>query len=93
MHYAFSEYIRGAAIFAGGPYTCTRGELGRAMEACSSGPVDVNVANLIEATDQLSSQKLISDTSYLKNAPVYIFSGVSDTTVLPEIVHDTQQAY
>ena len=91
MHYALSEYIHGAAIFAGIPYTCTDGIYERSIEACREGPVDISLKTLIDRTEQLSSQKLISDTNNLIASRVYIFSGLNDTTVLPEVVDYTNQ--
>ncbi len=81
---ANSEDIVGAALFAGGPYNCARGDLNTALGACMSAPSNLTqgvIEQLVGTAQQRAGSGQIDDLSNLADRRLYVFSGTRDTTV------------
>lgn len=89
----YSDIIRGAAIFAGGPYHCALGQMSTALTTCMTAIPGPNLQTYVTATNNNANAKLIADTKLLNNASVYLFSGTSDATVKPVVMNTLQQYY
>lgn len=87
FHVAFSSIMKGAAIFAGGPYKCSKGSVATATTSCASGSPPIDVPSLVAATTGD-----IDDASALAAQRVFLFGGADDTVVYPAVV-DALDAY
>lgn len=92
FHVAFSSEMKGAAIFAGGPYMCSMGSLGTAESSCAFGLPAPNVAALVAFTHQNATAGSIDDPTALGAQRVFLFGGADDTVVNP-VVMDALQTY
>ena len=90
FHVAFSSIMSGAAIFAGGPYSCSQGSVTTAETTCTSG--SPQVAPLVTLTNQYASAGDIDDPTNLAAQHVFLFGGADDDVVAP-IVVDALDAY
>ncbi len=78
---AWPETISGAALVAGGPWGCAKGELARALSTCMQGEPAIDVATLVDrARDYVAAGKL-GDLQALAGQPVYVLHGQQDQTV------------
>lgn len=94
MHIAFSASIKGAAIFAAGPYYCANSNVFTATENCMKGTYGgPPLSELIAFTEEESLLGTIDHVSNLKDDPVYIFSGTLDSVVVPSVVHSLKDFY
>ncbi len=92
FHVAFSSITKGAAIFAAGPYMCSKGSVTTALTSCSSGYPAIDVPALVTLTNQNATAGAIDDPANLATQHVYIFGGASDAIVSPTVV-DALDAY
>jgi poly(3-hydroxybutyrate) depolymerase len=92
MHVAFSHLFKGAAIYAGGPYYCAQDSLEIALTTCLDNVPPVNLAPLESTTFAWSQKGLIDPVSNLVGQPVYLWSGILDTTVRQPVM-DALKAY
>lgn len=96
---AFSSFVKGAGIVAGGPYYCARGDLQTATSVCSCVPFGcfmpgmIDTAALIRITDQNAGRGLIDPTSNLARQRVWLFSGAADTAVPPRVMDELDTYY
>ncbi|MDV7341038.1 polyhydroxybutyrate depolymerase [Terasakiella sp. A23] len=89
FHVAFSSTLKGAGIFAGGPYNCADGSLMTALGKCMKANFITGKPDgkeLAENAKMIAEQKLIDDLANLKGNKVYIFGGTKDETVSPKVV-------
>ncbi len=93
FHVAFSSIMKGAAIFAGGPYMCSNGSLTTATTTCEQGAPAVDVPSLVATTKQFSSSGAIDDWNGLASQRVFLFGGADDTIVKPAVVDATNAYY
>ena len=93
MHVAFSHTFKGAAIYAGGPYYCALDSLEVALTTCLDDAPPIPLSTLEDTTIGWSKQKLIDPLSDLKGQPVYMWSGLADTTVLQPVMNALQTFY
>lgn len=96
MHVAHAAIVRGAAVFAGGPYLCAGGDVSAALGACmapkdvaSAPDADLAVARL----RALASAGFVDATSALADARVFLFGGEADVTVAPVVMDRTRAFY
>ncbi len=92
FHVAFSSMMKGAAIFAGGPFYCAQGSESNATSDCmypSSAPA---IAPFVAITKQYASAGDIDDPSNLASQKVFLFGGADDHTVNP-VVMDSLNSY
>jgi hypothetical protein len=92
MHFAFSKYIKAAAVFAGGPYYCAQGQLIKATMNCMMMP-NVDVDALLEQADYYEYNGLIDPVAEIKGDKVFLFSGTLDTTVKPGVMTYLETMY
>lgn len=92
LHVAFSSIMKGAAIFAGGPYLCSHGSLGTATTSCTSGSPAIDVASLVTLTKQNATSGAIDDVAALATQRIFVFGGADDQVVNPLVV-DAVDAY
>src|ERR1043165_1813977 len=95
-HIAHSATVKGAAVIAGGPYYCAMGSIWTAYFNCMTpGPWTPlpRAALLKSLTDGFAQSGRIDATTHLAGAPVWLFSGRNDHTVLPEVVKPLQAYY
>lgn len=91
FHVAFSSMMKGAAIFAAGPYDCSQGSIQTALGTCSTGSPDV--ASLVAITKQYAQAGSIDDPSALASQRVFIFGGADDPVVAPSVVDALHDYY
>jgi poly(3-hydroxybutyrate) depolymerase len=87
---AFSRDMLGVGIFAGGPYGCSNGDLNLALGRCmnpflGSRIDDTVLQQLYTKAVDYENQGKIDPLDHLAAKKVYIFSGVQDVTVMPEV--------
>ncbi len=93
MDVAYSSVFKGAAIYAGGPDYCAQGSLETALTACSENVPAVDASSLVATTQAWSAQGLIDPVSNLENQPIYLWSGLLDTTVRQPVMDALQSYY
>ncbi len=91
FHVAYSSTLKGAAIFAGGPYDCAGGSASTAEGTCLTGSPDV--ASLVSVTNQNFSAGTIDDPKNLASEKVFLFGGADDSVVHPTVVDATNAYY
>jgi len=91
--FAYSSTLRGAAVFAGGPYYCAEGVLVNALTRCMNGLAAIPLANLLAYATRQANLNNIDPLSNLANHAVYLFAGLSDNTVNPRVVQSLEQLY
>ncbi len=90
FHVAFSSTMKGAAIFAAGPYMCSKGSVSTALTTCATGSPDA--AALATITTQSAQAGKIDDPAALASQRVFLFGGADDPIVKPTVV-DSLDAY
>src|SRR5688572_24289532 len=98
---AYSSFIKGAGIIAGGPFFCAQDDQNIATSICSCtgfiscqpGSAAATVPNLIQFTDQNASQGTIDPTTGLANDRVWMFSGSVDSVVPPQVMNALESYY
>jgi len=81
-HFIFSSEVKGAGVFAGGPYLCGYGGPVDAV-ACMLTPSLINVPWLISEANLLAAGNQIDAVRNLADSKVYIFHGYRDSVVDP----------
>ncbi|XP_070548312.1 poly(3-hydroxybutyrate) depolymerase-like isoform X1 [Ptychodera flava] len=90
---AYSNSIMGCGTLAAGPYHCAEGSTLRALGACSDSPQDIDVIRLIDFTYSAEGSGDIDPVTGIADDKVYLFSGTSDTTVVPGVVLELESYY
>jgi poly(3-hydroxybutyrate) depolymerase len=84
VHLALNERIHGAALLAGGPYGCARGDLQTALSACMApaqgGP---DAAALAAEVVTRAADGRLAPLAGLAGDRVYVWHGMRDATVAP----------
>jgi len=95
MHVASSATVHGAAVFAGGPYLCSSGELGAATTTCMDPSSSAGVPSLASAQDArvAAALGLIDPVSNLRSSRVFLFGGADDVVVHPAVMAATARFY
>ncbi len=94
FHVAFSGSLKGAAIIAGGPYDCAKGQLSTALSQCMKTDIGApDPASLLERAEAAEQQGQIDSITNLGDDRVYIFSGTQDHTVKQAVVDETEAFY
>ena len=92
FHIAFSSIMKGAAIFAGGPFYCAQGSESTATTTCMSSTTAPSIAPYVAVTKQYAASGAIDDPSNLAAQKVFLFGGADDHTVNP-VVMDSLNSY
>jgi chitodextrinase len=96
---AFSSFVKGAGIVAGGPYYCARGDVQTATSVCSCVPFGcfmpgmIDTPALIRITDQNAGRGLIDPVANLARHRIWLFSGTADTAVPPRVMNELDTYY
>jgi predicted esterase len=93
FHMAFSSIMKGAAIFAGGPYMCSGGSVLTATTSCTSGSPAIDVASLVALAKQNATSGFIDDPTALASQRIFIFGGADDGVVSPVVVDAVNTFY
>lgn len=93
LHVAYSGTVRGAAVFAGGPYYCARGSLTTATLACTNDLYDDALPTLEQTASTYSAQGRIDPIGNLAGDPVYVYHGTNDSTVKASVSADLAEFY
>jgi predicted esterase len=92
LQVAYSNSIFGTAVFAGGPYFCAQSNLAVWGTACLTG-LGVPVDFLVSFTNSEAAAGRIDPVSNIGGKPIYMFSGLLDTTVRQRTMNDLQSYY
>jgi poly(3-hydroxybutyrate) depolymerase len=92
FHVAFSSIMKGAAIFAGGPFSFAQGSIANAYTQCMYPTSAPSVTPFVNLTKQYAAAGTIDDPSNLASQRVFLFGGADDDTVNP-VVMDALQTY
>jgi len=93
FHLAFSSIMKGAAVFAGGPYMCSQGSVTKALTTCAQGSPAPDVQACVAAANQNFQAGSIDDPAALATQKVFLFSGADDVVVAPAVVDALQSFY
>jgi len=96
LHVAHSASVTGAGVIAGAPYYCAQNSLVTALYNCMTPgawtPVP-GASHLMSLSEILAKANRIDPLKNLAGAPVWLFSGTQDRTVLPEVVGELRRFY
>lgn len=96
MHVAHARIVRGAAVFAGGPFLCAGGDVSTALGACmkpKDGDAPPDAALAVTRVRALAASGLVDDPAELANARVLLYGGAVDATVAPSVMESTRAFY
>ncbi|MEV0399632.1 PHB depolymerase family esterase [Actinoallomurus sp. NPDC050550] len=93
LHVAYSGTIKGAAIFAAGPYGCAQGNLTTALTACSGNSTADDLPRLEQSAADRSASGRIDPIGGLSGQKVWVFHGGNDTTVQRSVTDDLAAFY
>ena len=93
LHVAYSGTVRGAAIFAAGPYYCAQGSLNQATLACTNDLADDQLPTLEQVAVNYSNQGRIDPIGNLSGDPAYVYHGTNDSTVKASVSADLIEFY
>eukprot|EP00301_Raphidiophrys_heterophryoidea_P020089 c4871_g1_i1.p1 GENE.c4871_g1_i1~~c4871_g1_i1.p1 ORF type:complete len:350 (-),score=72.97 c4871_g1_i1:189-1238(-) len=94
LHVAFSSFINGSAVFAGGPFYCAQGNLIDAEYKCMKTYEGLpNMNTLLTYTKTQAKSGHLDDLSNLSDDRVFLFSGADDTVVDPKVMQALQTYY
>ncbi|MEV4766289.1 PHB depolymerase family esterase [Micromonospora chokoriensis] len=93
LHVAYSSRIRGAAVFAAGPYYCSQNTVAQALYGCGDNAYPTNLTALQAYTRTWASYGWVDPVGNLSGDPVYVFHGVNDTTVKKSVTDDLARYY
>ncbi|WP_327037870.1 PHB depolymerase family esterase [Micromonospora maris] len=88
LQVAYSQRIRGAALFAAGPYYCAQNNVAQALYGCGDNLYPTYLSALQTYTRTWAGYGWIDPVSGLSGEPVYVFHGRSDTTVKRSVSDD-----
>lgn len=89
MHVAHSGRVSGAGALAAGPYYCAAGSLWTAWNSCMTGAPPASKAD----AERFERDGRIDPLANLAGAPVWLFSGTQDRTVVPAVVEALAKQY
>lgn len=93
-HVVFSDRIQAAAMIAGGPYGCAKGDLNTALSVCMRAePSAPDVAELAAVVRQRADDSKIAPLAGMKGDRIFVFHGSADSTVVPQIGASTEALY
>ncbi|MGW3893276.1 extracellular catalytic domain type 2 short-chain-length polyhydroxyalkanoate depolymerase [Micromonospora chokoriensis] len=93
LHVAYSSRIRGAAVFAAGPYYCSQNTVAQALYGCGDNAYPTNLTALQAYTRTWASYGWVDPVGNLSGDPVYVFHGGNDTTVKKSVTDDLVRYY
>ena len=88
----YIRFIKGAGLFASGPYFCTRGTIMTVADCMTTG-ISIYTDQLILAAKAYEELGLIDSMSNLAESRVFIYSGESDYIVWPGVVKKNEEFF
>ncbi|MBQ1052604.1 poly(3-hydroxybutyrate) depolymerase [Micromonospora sp. C51] len=88
LQVAYSKRIRGAALFAAGPYYCAQNNVAQALYGCGDNIYPTYLSALQAYTRTWAGYGWVDPVSGLSGEPVYVFHGGSDGTVKRSVSDD-----
>ncbi len=92
LHVAHSSRFAGAAILAGGPYSCAQGSMTQAVGPCVKGG-EIDVPALIANARGLEASGVIDPLGNLADDRVWLFHASLDDAVNKDVVRAAQAFY
>ncbi|MEU4643608.1 PHB depolymerase family esterase [Micromonospora sp. NPDC023814] len=93
LHVAYSSRIRGAAVFAAGPYYCAQNNVVQALNGCGDNLYPTNVTALQTYTRTWATYGWVDPVGNLSGDPVYVFHGNNDGVVKKSVTDDLVRYY
>ncbi|MEW2384818.1 PHB depolymerase family esterase [Micromonospora sp. NPDC047707] len=93
LQVAYSARIRGAAVFAAGPYYCAQNNVAQALYGCGDNRYPTNLPSLTSYTRTWASYGWVDGVGNLGGQPVYVFHGGNDNTVKRSVTDDLVRYY
>jgi poly(3-hydroxybutyrate) depolymerase len=94
MHFAWSDRVRGAALFAGGPYGCAGGSLETALGPCIEGrPYSPDPARLAALVRERAGAGELAPVVGLAGDRVYVLHGRNDAVVQASVTRASASVY
>lgn len=95
LHLAYADRIHGAALLAGGPYGCARGDLQIALGGCMAPPPDAlpDVSALAASVRAKAADGALSPIEALAGDRVLVWHGSLDTTVSEPVSRAAAELY
>lgn len=85
MQVIYSATIKGNAVFAGGPYYCSKGDIMTAITTCLNNPKKIKLNEIDQVMHTFENMGLIDKTYNLKSRKTFAFTGSKDPVVMPEV--------
>jgi len=93
FHIAHSDWVKGVAIIAAGPYYCAENSLSVALSRCINKQETIPLQKLLSHIKQSSDAAKIADIKHLEDAKVWIFHGTKDEKVNQSVTDALAQQY
>ncbi len=93
LNVAFSSIMRGVAVFAGGPFTCSQGSVASALTRCMSSSSKMDPAPYVASTQQYAAEGAIDPIAGLAAQRVFLFGGETDHTIDAAVVDGVRDYY
>ncbi len=93
MQLAYPELFPNAALVAGGPFGCARGQLSVALGSCMKGDPAPDVSALVATAMKRSAGGEIGALQNLAHARVYLLHGKDDALVAPAVAEAGARFY
>ena len=92
LHVAFSNWVSGAALFAGAPFYCAKSQLKILVDDCTLYYAP-DTPRLISLTQQWGLLGQIDPTENLENDKVFLYHGTADTVLDVKVVENLDIFY
>ncbi|MDO6694433.1 PHB depolymerase family esterase [Aliiglaciecola sp. 3_MG-2023] len=94
FHIAYSDWVKGAAILAAGPYYCAQGSITTALSECvNKQSTEFSLDVLTSQLQQYANQGLIAPLSNLQDSKVWLLHGKLDAKISPPVANALYQQY
>ena len=96
VHVAHSNRVTGVGALAAGPYYCAQGSLWTALNECMTPSTSSRLPRwevLKSQADRYARDELVDPTTNLASARVWLFAGLRDRTVKPDVVAVVERFY
>ncbi|HEX5596997.1 MAG TPA: PHB depolymerase family esterase [Micromonosporaceae bacterium] len=93
LQVAYSGRIKGAALFAAGPYYCAQNNAYQALYGCMNNIWPTYLTSLQSYTRTWASYGWIDPVGNLSGQPVYLFHGNNDNTLKKSVNDDLMRYY
>lgn len=93
LQVAYSQTIRGTAVFAAGPYDCAQDNANQALYGCGNNVYPTYLSTLESNASAWSSYGWVDPIGGLSGRPVYVYHGSNDNTVKASVSNDGVSFY